>query len=349
MKLGIRPAVVSTVPSRTMSADGNANTLIPPAPPQPVSTAANAPRSSNSTSATNRYGALPQGSIPGMALQCGHNPNLRILTVSGGAGPATFTQDDKYNFYTITGCSFGDPGSNSKAYIYYQGTFHEDFQIEEWSDNWIKLHLDPKLTGIDDQNNLTLVVQRADGKQTSKGGYKFYAARDTILLKKIPQSYFSLNRFRPDQSTIQNWKPTYTSGSSPKVRPNLPGLSAEVHWDLTTDPNDAIAGGNDIYDFSDLHLTFVVSNALMEWKDVTCTDPNYNQFAASKNNWNIDWYQATGIQVSWQGQMCKNTPGSCGGAFQGDCFENPPESNYGIDVWVTGPRGVDPWTGKPSS
>jgi len=347
IKLGIRPVAVSTAPSRTMSAGGNRNTLIPSAATQPASIAAGAPQNSNTPSGS-RYGALPQGLIPGVALQCGHDPSLRILTVSG-ADPTTFTQDDKYNFYTITGCSFGDPGPNSKAYVYYQGSFHEDFQIEEWSDNWIKLHLDPKLTGVDDQSNLTLVVQRADGKQTSKGGYKFYAARDTTLLKQIPQRYFSLNKFRPDQSTIQNWKPTYTSGSSPNVKPNLTGLSAEIHWDLTTDANDVIAGGNDLYDFSHLHSTFVLSDAQMEWKDVACTDPNYNQFKASKDNWNIAWYQTAGIQVSWQAQMCRNTPGSCGGAFQGDCFENPPESNYGIDVWVTGPRGVDPWTGKPSS
>src|SRR4051812_19199603 len=264
MKLGIRPTVVSTAPSRTMSA-GNANTPIPSTAPQTVSVAANGPQSSNSTSAGNRYGALTQRLIPGVALQCGRDASMRILTISGGAGPATFTQDDKYNFYTITGCSFGDPGPNSKAYVYYQGSFHEDFQIEEWSDNWIKLHLDPKLTGVDDQNNLTLVLQRDDGKQTSKGGYKFYAARDTILLKQVPQRYFSLNKFRPDQSTIQNWKPAYTSGSSPNIKPNLQGLSAEVHWDLTTDPNDVITGGNDIYDFSHLHSTFALSNTQMEW------------------------------------------------------------------------------------
>jgi hypothetical protein len=348
MKLGIRPvAAVSSQPATTMSANGNANPLISSSPA--VSTTVPPPQGASSGSSTNRYGTLQPGMIAGLALQCGRDPGLRILTVSGGAGPAIFTQDDKYNFYTITGCSFGDPGPNSKAYLYYQGSFHQDFQIEEWSDNGIKLHLDPKLTGVDDQNNLTLVVQRTDGKQTSNGGYKFYAARDTTRLKQIPPSYFSLNKFRPDQSTIQNWKPIYTSESSPKVEPNLPGMSAEVHWDLTNDPNGAITGGNDLYDFSHLHSTFALSNALMEWKDVSCTDPNYNQFKASNDNWNIDWYQAAGIQVRWQGQMCKNTPGSCGGAFQGDCFEIPPESNYGIDVWVTGPRGLDPWTGKPGS
>ena len=265
MKIGMHPAAsVSSLPATTMSATGNANTLISPSPV--VSTAVPQTQGTSSSGAANRYDKLTPGMIPGLALQCGHDPSLRILTVSGGEGPAVFTQDDKYNFYTITGCSFGDPGPNAKAYIYYQGTFHEDFQIEEWSNNWIKLHLDAKLTGTDDQNNLTLVVQRADGKQTSKGGYKFYAARETLLLKQIPQRNFSLFKFRTDQLTIENWKPTYTSGSSPNVVPNMSGLSAEVHWNLTMGPNDAIVGGKDIYDFSHLHSTFVLSNALLEWK-----------------------------------------------------------------------------------
>lgn len=348
MKLQVHSAMpISSQPTTTMSATGNASALMSR---EPVASATVPPsQSAPEGSATNRYGKLTTGLIPGIALQCGSDPSLRILTVSGGAAPAVFTQDQSYNFYTITGCSFGDPGPNAKAYIYYQGTFHQDFQIEEWSNNWIKLHLDTKLTGIDDQSNLTLVVQRADGKQASKGGYKFYAARETTLLKQIPQGNFSLFKFRPDQSTIQNWKPTYTSGSSPSVAPNMAGLSAEVHWDLTTDPNDVLVGGKDIYDFSHLHSTFALSNAQLQWKDIACTDPDFYEFAASKDNWNIDWYQAAGVQVSWQGQMCHIKWHSCGGSFQGDCFYDPPESNYGIDVWVTGPRGLDPWTGKPIS
>src|SRR5262249_43521158 len=91
MKLGIRPAVPSSAPSRTMSAGGNPP-LIPSTSVQPVSVAANAPQ--NPTSSANRYGALPQGLIPGLALQCGHDPGLRILSISGGSGVATFTQDE---------------------------------------------------------------------------------------------------------------------------------------------------------------------------------------------------------------------------------------------------------------
>ncbi len=285
--------------------------------------------------------------LPGVALQCGHDPTTRILTVSGGPHPAVFTQDsaNNNNFYTLTGCSFGNMGPNAKAYIYYQGTFHVDFQIQQWTDNWIAINIDPNLKGLDDQNNVVLVVQRDDGTQASKSGNKFYAARQTVLLSNIRQGYFSLNHFRPDQSTIKNWQPTYTSGSSAAVTPNMLGLTAEVHWDITPDPNGSIVGGSDIYDLSHLHPTFVLQDAWMEWRDVSC-DSN-SQLATSSTNWAINWYGAAGVDVDWQGQLCQPRPGTCGGAFQADCFISNPESNYGIDVTVTGPRGIDPWTGKP--
>jgi hypothetical protein len=345
MKLGIRQAgvQVSTGSSQTMAASGAGSSASGHAP------TANGAISRSAASAAHPYpgvsGTLPS-QFSNLVVTCSHDPTMRALTVSGGPTPAIFTPDTKYNFYTITGCSFGSPGTNSKAYIYYQGTFREDFQIQEWNDNWIKLSLDQNIGGVDDQNDVTLVIQSNDGKQWTKSGYRFYAARRTVLLAQIPQSDFSLSHFRPDNSVTQSWKPTYTSGSSPSVIPNLPGLSAEVHWDITTDSANKLVGGNDLYDFSHLHSTFALDSGLMEWKDVSCTDPDYDQFAASKNNWSIDWYGASGVQVSWQGQVCKYTPGSCGGAFQGDCFTNTPESNYGINVWVNGPRCIDPWTGQ---
>jgi hypothetical protein len=345
MKLGIRPVAVQAgaAPLQTMAATNSGPMAGAPLPMQNGAIA----------SSTNRQGigaALP-ARFNNLALTCSHDPSMRALTVSGGPTPAIFTPDPKYNFYTITGCSFGSAGTNSKAYIYYQGTFREDFQIQQWTDNFIQLSLAQNISGIDDQNNVTLVIQRDDGKQWTKNSYKFYAARQTVLLSSIPRSDFSLNKFRPDNAVVSSWTPTYTSASSASVVPNLPGFSAEVHWDITTDPKGALVGGQDNYDFSHLHSTFALDSISMEWRDVSCTDPNYNQFAASKNNWSIDWYGNSSVQVSWQGQICNPNPHGCGGGpfVQNDCFANSPESNYGVDVWVTGPRGIDPWTGKPNS
>jgi hypothetical protein len=303
------------------------------------------PSTTNSHSDWSEAVASP---LQNIAITCGYDPTMRVLTVSGGPGPAVFTQDAKYNFYTIVGCSFGEVGTNSKVYIYYQGTFREDFQIQEWSDNWIKLSLDPNLKGVDDQDNLMLIIQREDGKQATKGGFRFYAARDTILLSAVSKQYFSLDHFRPDNALTNGWIPTYTSASSASVPPNMPGLTAEVHWDLETDSATTPVGGDDLYDFSKLHPTFQLDSASMQWADLSCTDPNNNQFASSKNNWDIAWNGNAGIKVTWQAQACNPTPGSCGGGwpFSTDCFVGPPTSDYGVDVWVTGPRGLDPWTGQ---
>lgn len=345
MKLGIRPAGPQTGPLQTMAARTAAPLGTGGATAQATVLPASSPQTGQS-----KFAAEP-AQLHNLVVTCGHDPTMRVLTLSGGQSSAVFTQDPKYNFYTISGCSFGDPGPNAKAYIYSQGTFREDFKIEEWSDNWLKLSIDPSLSGVDDQSNVTLVIQREDGKQASKSGFSFYAARETILVPQIPKQYFSLNRFRPDSAATNSWNATYTSGSSATVMPNLPGFSAEVHWDLTTGTGGSIPGGSDIYDFGQLHSTFVLDSASMEWADVSCSDPNYNQFATSGNNWSIDWYQSAGVQVSWQGQVCNPTPGSCGNGFpiKSDCFLGPPQSNYGVDVWVTGPRGLDPWTGKPRS
>src|SRR5262249_25154190 len=216
MKLSIRPRgdQGSLQPSRTMAAGGGATNKTAA---MPISVPSGG---TGSTAHSGVAGTLPP-QFSSLAITCTHDPSMRALTVSGGPTSAIFTPDAKYNFYTITGCSFGSPGTNSKAYIYYKGTFREDFQIQEWNDNWIKLSLDQNISGIDDQNDVSLVIQNNDGKQSTRNGYRFYAARQTVLLAQIPQSDFSLNHFRPDDSLTKSWKATYTSGSSPSVVPNL--------------------------------------------------------------------------------------------------------------------------------
>ncbi len=342
LRSNIRPqANLQTQPSQVMMATGAPRNGAP-------GTTKNALREgSGSSGKPGSFGIVTPAQLQSIPLMCGNDPTFRILNVSGQPSPATFTQDSKYNFYTITGCSFGDGGANAKVYVYYQGTFHLDFQIQEWSENGIKLSLDPNLKGVNDHDNLTLIVQRADGKQASKNGFKFYAARDTLLLTQIPRPYFSLDHFRSDDAITKDWKPNYTSGSSASVVPNLPGLSAEVHWDLAGSGENPPAG-DDLYDFSKLQQNFSLDSALLEWRDLSCTDQSFNHFVTSSNNWAVDWSGNSGIRVTWQGQQCNNTPGSCGGAFQGDCFVGGAESNYGLNVWVTGPRGIDPWSGKPT-
>lgn len=341
MKIGIRPASrpgMPVVPSQPMSNPGS-----------------NGPNKTRASTAANiASGPAGNTSSGGRALTaidttvvtCSHDTTMRILKVSGDVAPATFTPDAKYNFYTISGCSFGDIGPNAQVYIYKGSTFHQKFQIQEWNENWIKLNLDPVLSGFPDLDGLTLVVQRADGKQAIKGGFKFYAARETKLLLQIPKQYFSLDKFRPNGADISSWQATYTSPSSSSVAPNFTGVSAEVSWWFTNmspvpagnfAPN-TLTGGDDLYDFSHLPPGFVLDSAWMEWANLDC-DPGT---LLTSGNFGIDWYGANGIRVTWQGQNCK-APSRSGFGVQPDYFAPPPGTNYGLNVWVTGPRGVDPW------
>jgi len=357
IKIGIRPAGQAGLPAvqSPMSSPGvnSPNKAKAPAPANIQKSPAmgtigpgrvsEAPGNSSSLS-------IQSHQIDTTVLTCGHDPTVRILKVSGDAQPATFTPDMKYNFYTITGCSFGNFGPNAQVYVYKGGAFHQKFQIQEWNENWIKLNLDPALSGVLDQDNLTLVVQRADGMQASKSGFKFYAARETRLLHQISQQYFSLDKFRPDNAATSNWQVTYTSPSSSSVEPFFASLTAEVRWlfpgqsELSSNKFDpyVLRSGDDFYDFSHLQPGFTPDSAWMEWSDIGC-DPG-NLVTATTGKFAIEWTNDNRLHVFWTGEICKVHQGGFG--VQSDDFQEQPGSMYGVNVWVTGPRGVDPWTGN---
>lgn len=283
-----------------------------------------------------------------LALTCANDPTMRILNVSGSYYPATFTTIEKFDSYTISGCSLGDPGPNAKVYLYKDmpigSGFPLPFQILEWHENWIHLQLDWNRTGLFDQDNLTLVVQRADGKQASKGGFKFYAAREEHRLRSIPQQHFSLWGFTTTNTSA--WHATYNSPPSATDGWGFQGMTAEVQWDeelpfmkSNFDTAHAPSGGRDVYDFSRLQPGFVPTNAYLQWQDVC-----YAGTLVTSGNFGLSW-QASQLWVDWQGQNCANV--GCGSSFQPDCFAVP-NSIYGLDVWVEGPRGIDPWTGLPT-
>lgn len=343
-----RPVGMQAGPSQPMSATTSNNATAPTAATiQRSSTPGTVSPGKGSDSPGNSVASFaPVPQVQTTALTCATEPAMRILNVSGEFYPATFTPDAKYNFYTITGCSFGDSGPNSKVYIYYQDIFRQDFQIQEWNDNGIKLNLNPSLKGVLDQDNLTLVVQRNDGKQATKVGFKFYAAREMTMLGRIPREAFSLNHFTLTNTT--DLQVTYTSPSSPDVIPGVSGYTTEVSWECTDcsanpdHPNFAhwAPSGEDIYQFKNLQPGFVATQAAMASVDASCKGTLHRE-----GNFNLNWV-GDDLHATWQGQTCQWS--GCGGFGQPDCFGQGPGSNYAVNVWVTGPRGVDPWTGKPN-
>jgi len=304
----------------------------PPAGPQPA----------------NPIALEPSNLHTNIALVCAQDEKMRILTVSGLSGPATFTPNPNYNFYTITGCSFGAIGSNAKVYIYNQGKFHADFQIQEWNENGIKVNLDPSITGQLDQGNVTLVVQGNNGLQAVRANCKFCAARETRMLRDIPKPDFSLNRFTPTDTS--NLQLNYTSPSSPDVVPNIGGYTTEVSWyDPKADYNQAhpgfsvwMQGGEDIYRLNGLQPGFVVDSVALGYRNLQC--PSGTLHTEGKFNPSVSGSE---VHVQWQGQTC--TVSGCGGFGQPDCFIQRASTNYAINVAITGPRGVDPWTGEPTA
>ncbi|MGH9728954.1 MAG: hypothetical protein ACRD33_01160 [Candidatus Acidiferrales bacterium] len=274
---------------------------------------------------------------------------MRILNVSGSYYPATFTTTKQYDEYTITGCSFGNPGPNAKVYLYkdmYRGSgFPLPFQILEWHDNWIHLDLDWNLSGLFDQDNLTLVVQRADGQQASKGGFKFYAARKEVPLRSIPRGDFSL--WGLTTANTSAWKSTYDSPASATDGWGFQKMTAEVQWDENLpymkngfDTANMPKSGRDVYDFSRLQPGFVPTAASLQWEPSSCSAGTLY----TAGNFNLEW-QSSSLWVDWQGQNCANV--GCGGDGDNRCFYGF-NSVYAVDVWVEGPRGIDPWTGLPT-
>lgn len=274
------------------------------------------------------------GQLNELPILCGRDPSMRIVRVSGKSSPATFTPDSRFNFYTIAGCSFGDPGPSAKVYIYFQNTFHQEFQIQEWDDNAIKLQLDNNLTGLLDQDNVTLVVQRADGKQAVKNGFKFYAARQTTLLDKILQQDWSLQHFTVND--VSKLTSQYFSPSQHGTSFGFPtGWSAAVSWNLTFAPLQA---DEDVYTFHNLAPGFLPDSAQAAQIDPDCSSDDWMQ---RNGKFNLNWDNQNNLRIDWEGVSCTTRP-----SLGGDRFYSA-GANYVVNVWVTGPRGVDPWSGKP--
>lgn len=357
-KVGALPGVrgnVSTGPSQAMSArtaPGAAQSNLAAANAIPVA-ATGMPGSSNSQGVSNSLMAR-QLSAPNLIATCSHDTTMRILSVSGSEGPITFTTDPGGNFYTISGCSFGNVGPNAKVYIYYQNSFHQEFQIQQWSDNYIKCNVDPSLTRVGDQDNLTLVIQRSDGAQAAKSGFKFYAMRASSRLALMPRQYFSL-----DKLNVQNLSDLRGGVYSPADPTGyFPNNTAEVTWfdhDLApitnpkfTTPQSTPPSGTDIYDFSHLAPGFDVSYAQISWPDpVAFCSSSTTSLVASSGNFGGRWNGAQ-LWINWQGWNCNWNKQNCNIWGCTDTFEQP-ITDYAIDIFVEGPRGLDPWSGRPIS
>jgi len=371
MKIGIRPAGPAGLPA-VQSQPKLQPPLQPQSQPMPAS-GANIPNKAKVPAPANiqrvpATGTIAPGKVsdaPGnnsslyaqahsidtTALTCAHDPTMRILKVSGDAAAATFTPIEKYNLYTISGCSFGGSNANNKVYIFGKGSFQGNFLIRFWSENSITIALDPALSGVLDQDNLTLVVQRGDGTQANRNGFKFYAARGDLQGNPVPVAAIASSQFSAkmpvDLQTLI--LPNTYASPSPDSTPADPTTEIErlfntPPWGPTTDT----------FQFKNLAAGFLPAGAnLVYWYIVPPDCPGLLEAPKVpvrkvgdptldvQGNWDVAW-DAGNLVIHTTVEGCRQRyvgPGNSDASYWTSF------SRYAVEVWVLGPRCVNPWTG----
>lgn len=349
MKLGIRPGSAAGMPA---------------GPSQPMSTSVwgSATQPNNRTAmpttrtaaASNSQRVVPNaaatlGPAEALVLECAQDPTMRIASVSGSLAPATFTPIDQYNLYTIRGCSFGgqaptsDQGPTDWVHLYGgTGSFYGKFAIRFWSDNEIDVSLDESIRGFPDLDNLNLVVKRTDGQETQKGGFKFYAARQTVLLSSIPSSWVKLADFAKFGATMP------AQFSSPPSSSNGPGPSAgSAYVSRYYDGQKFIANGqSDYYDFSQLAPGWTTDSFEVDPYPAACEGAPFT--ITYKSDFGVAWsgnWDGNNISVGLSDTTCSGVIV----ATPWINYQNVTSSFYALKVWVAGPRGTDPLTGQPTN
>ena len=279
---------------------------------------------------------------PQMALPC-RQPY--IGTVNGKASGIIFTPEAEWDLYTIKGCGFGNVAGN----IYLKGPFNGGripLQVQRnsgpkrptslWNDTAIVASLDTRVTGELDRDNVTLVIEPASGSPMEKPGFKFFAARETVQLKSIPDLAIKLG-----------------NDAFGSFGHGVPGLAVDVYRTATWDPQNPnehrpFAPGTDVFDFSILAAGFNVASAQIEHFDGS---PKQDVVISKSAGWNVVW-EANGVRVNWGvaeihpcfNENCNDWQGQLQASLSGQVSNNYVEASlYGLNVWVSGPRGVSPW------
>lgn len=320
---------------KAVRASGLMQTMSSTAPMGQASMANSAPQrveGKPAASGTSQYARMPAPMVNGCyAISKGQ---VTIGNVTGQSHTVTFTPISQYNLYTIHGCNFGDANPGAKVWIYGLG-FHADFAIEEWMDDSIVVKLGENISGVADQDNLHLVVHRADGKEAQADGFKFYAARERVLLQYIPPAWRKIDH-NVTGSQHWGWHPS-TQDNSPVSGPNVPSQAAGVTTIYVSRRlAEKFAPASDSFDFSQLPQGWAVDSAT--WINFPANCPNVVTYRENFGQWNLQW-NATAIQFAWSDTSCSGFWPNPLLGIPTSAYQNHTESNYALTVWVTGPRG----------
>lgn len=296
----------------------------------------------------------------------------QIHAVNGKTSGVVFTQDPAYNDYIITGCHFGTQGGQ----VYLSGAVtggRIDLVVKQnqWSDTQIEAVVEPGLTGVLDGWPDLMVVPNG-GTPAKFANSRFYAQRQSVLLAGIPQQYATLANVAVGDST-HGFGTKYCPGPDvghlfPCVAfnagPPLDGIT-NGH-DHRNDPSQAVSNavdrdgeqmqfdaGEDVYDLSHMVPGFIVDYPMVYWYAWTmdvcegwasdATPKKAGDSVGYDTQGHYSFYKKTNtkVVVDWGVDHCA---WRWLGVFKVDDWYN---SGYSLAVYVKGPIGVDPWTGRP--
>lgn len=367
----------------TPSGGGTPRTVTPAKPtttmtrPVPITTA-QAPPSSGSSPINPALMTHNTATIDPCLLQ---NSGPVIKGINGEIINAipTFSQDPKYNPFWITGCHFGNtPG---QAYLASGGTKFANMVVSAgscqgtglslcWSDNLIRIAVDPSLVDVFDQDNVSLVIIPASGPQGQKGGFKFYAMRKEFLLPSIPGSQVALATV---MDTGGRSVPAYYSSgyrglgfsaawqmhqcsSMEGGCANGPTTAEEQTADQSLNPTDKgvtagvdrndwyrFGGGMDVFDFSKLKSGFGVSRYQIDERTMPTCWNGLNVLVISETDYDDGTWNA---QFTFARQQIQVTFAEKHAHCDGQGGTDSSNSTYALSVWVSGPvmsANSSPW------
>jgi len=198
--------------------------------------------------------------------------------------------------------------------------------IDVWSDNELRVSLEPSLNGISDQP-VTLAIYPLKRGRIELRGCRFVAARGKPqLLSVIPSGWVKLYPSGVDSHSfrqLEYMSPTHAVINS---GPNTTASSAFVtRWNW-----NRFDIGKDKYDFGQLNPGWVVEAVQLQTYSILC--PGNIRSAQSFGRWETEW-TLLGVSVAFGNSVCTS--------FIPPSFTfSMSFSQYAIRVWVIGPKGT---------
>jgi hypothetical protein len=212
--------------------------------------------------------------------------------------------------------------------------------VSDWRPSVIYARLADEISGEEDLNDVRLEIQPTGGQSIVVRGVRFEAARETTLLKDIPQRYVTL----PGQQATY-----WTNGGRPSLDGPWPiweflksvrAQSAIVSRSNFGKPSAKwFAPGTDTYVLP-LRTGFSISNYVFTAGPSDTHPSKCNTFGGGQyfqGRYGVTIEHPNVIKVDWGVGRCHISP------ILTESSSDANYSAYGLDVYVVGPRGLSPW------